>query len=267
MTDIRAAFFDIDGTLTSFNTHRIPDSTIQSLRELQERDIRIIICTGRAPSFMSVVLDTIPVKFDGIVGLNGQYVTDGDGTLIERQPLLESDVRTIIAWLDEHPDVVASFCEQDFVYFNHSSEQLDASFGSLGKTAPTRYYDDPHERSKQHTIYQISPYISKEQEQDLLSHCQCVESVRWAPGFGDFVYDNGGKGHGLRRMMEHYGLDASQAIAFGDGGNDIAMLETAGIGVAMGNAADEVKPHADYVTDDVDHDGIRNALIHFGILE
>ena len=56
-------------------------------------------------------------------------------------------------------------------------------------------------------------------------------------------------------------------MAFGDGGNDMAMLRFAGIGVAMGNANDEVKAVADYVTDGVDHDGVMNALRHFGILQ
>ena len=55
-------------------------------------------------------------------------------------------------------------------------------------------------------------------------------------------------------------------MAFGDGENDISMLEFAGIGVAMGNAGDEVKAIADYVTDSVDDDGIEKALVHFGLI-
>ena len=55
-------------------------------------------------------------------------------------------------------------------------------------------------------------------------------------------------------------------MAFGDGGNDMTMLRAAGTSVAMGNALDKVKAHADYVTTSVDEDGIRNALKHFGII-
>ncbi len=55
-------------------------------------------------------------------------------------------------------------------------------------------------------------------------------------------------------------------MAFGDGGNDIDMLRFAGVGVAMGNAGEEVRQAADYVTDDVDHDGIQNALRRFGVI-
>ena len=56
-------------------------------------------------------------------------------------------------------------------------------------------------------------------------------------------------------------------MAFGDGGNDIGMLRHAGIGIAMGNANDEVKAAADYVTASVDEDGIYKALKHFGVIE
>ena len=57
-----------------------------------------------------------------------------------------------------------------------------------------------------------------------------------------------------------------ETIAFGDGGNDITMIEHAAIGVAMGNANKEVKEIADYITDDVDNNGIYNALKHFNII-
>lgn len=68
-TDIKAAFFDIDGTLTSFTTHVVPESTIEALRLLRDGGVKLFICSGRAPGIMNIVLDTIPVKFDGIVGL------------------------------------------------------------------------------------------------------------------------------------------------------------------------------------------------------
>lgn len=67
-------------------------------------------------------------------------------------------------------------------------------------------------------------------------------------------------------MADYLGFDISETMAFGDGGNDRPMLCAAGIGVAMGNAVDEVKAHADYVTSTVDEDGVWNALRHFDII-
>ena len=67
-------------------------------------------------------------------------------------------------------------------------------------------------------------------------------------------------------MSKHLGIGLEECIAFGDGGNDMTILQTAGIGVAMGNAYEGVKAVADYVTTSVDEDGILNAFIHFGII-
>ena len=55
-------------------------------------------------------------------------------------------------------------------------------------------------------------------------------------------------------------------MAFGDGDNDIDMIKHAGIGVAMGNAIETLKKNADYITDDVNEDGLYNALLHFNVL-
>lgn len=263
--DIRAVFFDIDGTLTSFVTHTIPQSTIDALHQLQAKGVKAFICSGRAPSHMTVVLDMIPVTFDGIVGLNGQYCVDDHGVL-EKESLDPRDVRAIVAWLDRNPDVVANFCESDYVYFNQVTEPMRATWHQLGKTAPKVFVDDPHTRPETHETFQVSPYIDDEQEREIVSLCANVQGVRWHPDFVDLIPADGGKPKGMERFMRHYGWAREQVMAFGDGGNDVTMLEFAGIGVAMGNATEGPKAAADYVTDDVDHDGVMNALKHFHVL-
>ena len=140
--DIRAVFFDIDGTLTSFTTHTVPDSTIEAIHRLQAAGVKVLICTGRAPSQMHVVLDTMPVTFDGVVAFNGQYCFDDTG-FFASQALDTADIEVILDWLDRHPDVVCNFGEKDYVYFNQSNDLLRATWSKLGKTAPTRYFEDP----------------------------------------------------------------------------------------------------------------------------
>ena len=66
--------------------------------------------------------------------------------------------------------------------------------------------------------------------------------------------------------MKQYGISNEEIMAFGDGENDIDMLKFAGVGVAMGNANDRVKRHADYVTDCVDQDGIKKALQYYKMI-
>lgn len=263
--DIKAVFFDIDGTLTSFVTHKVPDSTVEAIRRLRDEGIKVLICTGRAPSQMRVVLDTMPVTFDGIVAFNGQYCFD-DAGYFESQALDKDDIRVILDWLDRHPDVVCDFGEKDYVYFNQSNESLRATWAKLGKTAPVLHFENPHLRALAHETFQISPFVDPELEAELVGLCNNVRGVRWHPDFTDLIPANGGKPRGIQRFMTHYGITREQTMAFGDGGNDTDMLAYAGIGVAMGNATEEPKAAADYVTDDVDHDGVLNALLHFGVL-
>ena len=67
---------------------------------------------------------------------------------------------------------------------------------------------------------------------------------------------NAGKGAGIEKMLKHYGIDKSQAMAFGDGNNDIEMLKAVGNGIAMANASDDLKAVADEICGDVSEDGI-----------
>ncbi len=82
-----------------------------------------------------------------------------------------------------------------------------------------------------------------------------------------YITTNGAdKGKGILAIARHEGFNPSQTIAFGDGGNDTSMILQAGIGIAMGNAIDELKQQTDYVTTSVDENGILNVLRHFGIV-
>ena len=72
---------------------------------------------------------------------------------------------------------------------------------------------------------------------------------------------------GIKRYLELTGIRREEIIAFGDAENDLDMIQYAGIGVAMGNAKEAVKEVADYVTDDIDDDGIEKALKHLGLID
>ena len=92
-------------------------------------------------------------------------------------------------------------------------------------------------------------------------------ATRWCPVFADINVRGVDKGTGMAEFAAHFGFAHDETMAFGDGGNDVAMLRAAGVGVAMGNACDEALNAADYITASVDDDGIRKALEHFGIID
>ena len=80
---IKAAFFDIDGTLVSFNTHRVPESAIQAIENLRRQGVKIFLATGRHPIWVK----NIGFEFDGFVALNGGYCTTRAGEVIYKQAL------------------------------------------------------------------------------------------------------------------------------------------------------------------------------------
>ena len=90
---VKAIFFDIDGTLVSFKTHRIPDSTLVALDLLRKKGIRLFIATGR--QFYSI--DNLgDLEFDGFVTLNGGYCITGDQQVIYRHPIEPSDIEALV---------------------------------------------------------------------------------------------------------------------------------------------------------------------------
>ena len=92
------------------------------------------------------------------------------------------------------------------------------------------------------------------------------ESTRWNPLFADINVKINCKSKGIDAVIKHYGFDISEVMAFGDGGNDVKMIKHAAYGVVMGNAVDEAKEVADFVTTSVDEGGIANALKHYGVI-
>ena len=116
-------------------------------------------------------------------------------------------------------------------------------------------------------VFQLIAFFRAEQEKQVMAQLPGCEATRWNPLFTDIVPRGGSKQVGMEKLLAHFGIRREECMAFGDGGNDIPMLRYAGIGVAMGNAREEVKAAADYVTSSVDEDGIAMALRHFGLLD
>ena len=115
-------------------------------------------------------------------------------------------------------------------------------------------------------ILQLTAFFTKDYEEKLMPRIPGCISGRWHPAFTDITAEDADKGKGILAMAAHLGLDPQCTMAFGDGGNDTAMIKAAGIGVAMGNALKSLKQDADYTTTSVDDDGILNALRHYGLV-
>lgn len=255
---IKAIFFDIDGTLVSFKTHKIPESTFKALQKLHENGMKLFIATGRGKDGLDV-LNNFP--FDGYITLNGQYCYTRD-LLIYENTIQSQDLKALLDYLDNHP-FPCGFTEEHTKYFNMRDERVDEIHSIT--------HNDDHPASDcsdvvHHKIYQCMCFVDENEEKELLKVMPHCISARWHPLFCDISPIGGTKQHGIDQFLQYYDIDLSETMAFGDGGNDMQMLNHVAISVAMGNANDEVKAIADYVTDDVEHDGILKALKHYHLL-
>jgi Cof subfamily protein (haloacid dehalogenase superfamily) len=263
---IKALFFDIDGTLVSFKTHIIPQSTVDAIAEAKKNGVRIYISTGR-PISLITNLGQIEHLIDGYITTNGAYCFVDDETgrhTICCNDIPTEDIQMMLNAASKWDRPVIVVGQQDIAIYNYKDVVDDVFHKGLG--VDNLDYDKPIEDVLIQPVLQMTPFISEEQEVELMSKMKNTTSGRWCPDFTDITCKAADKGKGLLAMAEHEGLAVADTMAFGDGGNDISIIKQAGIGVAMGNAGDEVKKNADFITTSVDEDGIMNALIKFGVI-
>lgn len=255
---IKAAFFDVDGTLFSHSTKSVPQSALTALEKLKAAGIRCVVSTGRQIHEM----DRLPMgglTFDAYITMNGQLTMDED-----RNPLygmsITGEAKEFALKLFEERKIPVILVEQDRLYLNFENErvrQVQAAISS--KVPPVGEYAGAE-------IYQACVYVAGAEEQVLDPIADKCGITRWHTGAVDVIAKGGGKASAVRRYLKKTGIRSEETIAFGDGENDMGMLQLAGIGVAMGNAEEQVKQAADYVTADIDEDGIEKALKHFGLI-
>ena len=261
---IKALFFDIDGTLVSFETHLIPDSTVEALKIAKENGIKIFISTGRPKAFLTSNLDVIKPLIDGYITNNGALVDVG-GESVVKHNISKSDVKKLLddARDFDYPTILMS--TDDFSVFNH--KPVVEKVFNVGLHIPVDVNRIPIEDILPQDIMQITSFFDEAHEKVLMPTVETCVAGRWSPEFVDITSIHADKGKGLEAVANYLGIQIAETMSFGDGGNDIPIIQKAGIGIAMGNSMPGVQHHADYVTTSVDDDGIANALRHFGIIK
>lgn len=257
--NIKAVFFDIDGTLVSFRSHGVPESARRSIERLRAQGIKVFIATGRLLRHTEIVQD---IEVDGYVTVNGSYCTTANGEVIFERAFPVEVVEKVFALEREYGFQSAVMTHED-IFVSHIGERV--------RTIADMISIEPQVADLRHIVatqpvLQMCPYIDADLEQKIMPQIpECVAS-RWIETFMDINLRGVDKSVGISKVMEYYGLTLSEAMAFGDGGNDIPMVRDAGIGVAMGNACQALKDVADFVTTSVDDDGVERALQHYNII-
>ncbi len=255
---IKAIFFDIDNTLVSHYTGQVPPSAREALKLARAKGIQCLIATGRHLS----ELDSLPLddmEFDGYITLNGQLCYDADRKLSFGNPITGPEKDALIALFQEKT-IPMMLIEQDRMYANFINDRVLQAQGSVSALIPS---------VGQYTggqVYQAVAFVSpgeKDMLTDLLPGCQVTW---WTELAVDVVPPEAGKVTGIKGYLQQQGLSPAETMAFGDGENDMGMLQFVGTGIAVGNAQPHVQAAADYVTSHIDADGIFLALKHFEII-
>ncbi len=256
---IKAIFFDVDGTLLADNPKRMLDSTYNAITKLQKQGVKMFISTGRHLTEL-IKLPLRNLIFDGYITLNGQICRDSNLKYLSGSPF-DTETTKIIVKLFQEKERPLVLVEEKKVYLNCINAYVEQAQAVVSAAVtPIMDYQGGE-------IFQASVYVTKEEEHEF---AKCLppacKLTRWSEMGADIIAKEGGKAVGVNFFLDKYGIRKEEAIAFGDADNDIDMLQSVGLGIAMGNANDKVKSASAYITDDADKDGIFNALMHFGLL-
>ncbi|WP_083189624.1 Cof-type HAD-IIB family hydrolase [Paenibacillus sp. KS1] len=250
-------FFDIDGTLLN-EQKRIDPSTKQAITQLQQSGIYTAIATGRCPASFKWVCEELNIH--SFVSMNGQYVVF-EGQVIHDNPIPAAEVDRLTTMADErnHPLV---YLQADAMQKSMMQNTFIEALKQFQiERLPVRQVSDSNK-----PVYQILLFCNEQDGMEYAAHFPDYQQHRWGTNAVDFLHADTTKAVGLQKMIEHAGFSREHCYAFGDGTNDIEMLQFVGTGVAMGNASDDIQMHANYVTSSNNEDGIRNGLQAIGLI-
>lgn len=255
---MKIVFFDIDGTLLD-DDKKLPSTTKAAIQKLQENGTFVAIATGRAPFMFEHLREELDI--DTFVSYNGQYVVF-ENEVIYKNPLSLEQLKQLHNDADKNHTPLVFMNEKTMKASVQHHERIEEALGTLHFPHPEK--DETFYLDRE--IYQ-SLLFCKEDEQSLYEgQYDEFRFIRWHEYSMDVLPEGGSKAMGIRILMDKAGFKMEDVYAFGDGLNDVEMLETVGSGIAMGNATDEVKKFADYVTKAVDKDGIFYGLKHFNLI-
>ncbi|MGM0138692.1 hypothetical protein IGI65_001140 [Enterococcus sp. DIV0755b] len=277
---IKAIFFDIDGTLLADNG-KVLSSTKEAIKKAQAKNIYVGVATGRDPVKVKELLDD--VGLDMFVTYNGQLVYTPKQTIFA-QSFKPAVLEEVTQFADAHNRSINFGTRNEVAGSRLMRIGQSAVVQRLARFIPRRFpvktmqnvmqavsfykKDDHYEKMSilNQPIYQcmmLSPESETELLQKELPNCGFHRSNSFSV---DIVPKGGSKLKGIEVFLQHKGIAASEAMAFGDHYNDISMLKGVGIGVAMGNAKRITKEAASYVTDTNNHNGIAQALRYYHII-
>ena len=277
MKDIKLVALDLDGTLFD-NSSRISERNLTAIRSITDKGIHVVISTGRP--FEGIPFDQI--KGTGInyaITANGSGIYEiSTGKCLYENAMDEELVTPILNFLltrDIHMDAFIGGKGYTPIQCVETAQKMTVPSSIKNYIITTRTRLDNilqfiHENQLKVQKMTLNFYpaadgtlIDRETVRKFLVSNPSITTVCGGYNNLEFTRADANKGVGLRKLAEILGVNPDATMAIGDTENDLAIIEAAGIGVAMGNATDAVKARADYVTTTNTKDGVAAAIEHF----
>ena len=259
---IRAAFFDIDGTLVSLRTKVYPSSTKRALERLRANGVLCYVATGRSKFEIASEHLLDGLQFDGLLTNNGQDAYSAEGELLYSKPINPVEAARLLDWAEQN-GCACWMVSGEKSLLNSCNERVLQAMEAIHTKPPEIGALQPMLKQP---IYKIVLFLRREEMAVPMALAPTSRMTQWFDSGCDIISCDGGKASAMLEILSRYNILPEESIAFGDSENDIEMLRTAGIGVAMGNATPECLAAADYVTADCDEDGLKKALEHFELI-
>lgn len=256
----KIVFFDVDGTLLSEIDRTLPVSTKEAISELIKRGIKVVVATGRpynlCEEFKMMGIDTI-------ISANGALIKCGEDVLY-KSVLSSETVQSISDFADLHGHGISYFTEQ--FAMNGIGRDDERIMGALQETLSITQYPDKIGCLTEE-VYCVCLYADVNEVEKFEEQFPQLRFERFHSYVTNVLEQaEVSKSAAIKSVLTYLNISKEEAIAFGDGGNDIDMLDYVGLGIAMDNGNELLKQRADFVTKKASEGGISYALKKFGII-
>jgi Cof subfamily protein (haloacid dehalogenase superfamily) len=251
----RIFFFDIDNTLLDHRTRRIPSSALAAIDGLRRAGHTVVVATGRARDNAQPFIEQ--VRPDYVISQNGACILQGTEQVFGA-PLPHARLVALLDWMTArgHPFGINGGAS------GYLSARTPMTTTPLEIVGMPYQFEQPFHLSRE--VYQAWLFFDESLDATLIpaigAYFPEFELIRWHHWAVDVQLRTVNKWTGCQWVMARTGFTPEQAVAFGDGLNDIQMLRGAGIGIAMDNGHPELKAVADRIAPPLDQDGIARML-------
>jgi len=256
--DCKIVFFDVDGTITNFKDGTISASTKDAIQALMSRNIKVVAATGRP---LSMCQDLKELGIKTFITANGGYVKHKQ-TIIHKTPLDKYIVKEVIDFASKENHGL-SFYTEDFSMNGVKNKQI---LNALRETLSLCDFPAVNEEIYNQEVFLMCLFADNAMVKRYIQAFPYLTFKRWHPFVLNVLQQEVSKSLAIIEVLKYFNIEQSKAIAFGDGDNDIDMLEVVGLGIAMGNGNDRLKQAADFVTKSSSEEGIAFALKTYGII-